>query len=65
MRRNKGSVFLAHELSVAGRVASHLPLPFATQVAAQAFLDNKYTTGDTFRLTARKGGGGDTTITAA
>jgi len=64
-RTNKGSPWLAHELSVAGRVVSHLPLPFQTQVAAQAYLDDKFTTGDTFRLTNRDGGGSDTTITAA
>jgi len=65
-RTNKGSPWLAHELSVSGRVASHLPLPFQTQVAAQAYLDgSQYNTGDTFRLTNRDGGGSDTTITAA
>jgi len=66
-RTNKGSPWLAHELSIAGRVASHLPLPFSTQLAGQTYLDNsaRFLSGDTLRMTNRDGGGSDVTITKA
>jgi len=64
--RTFGSPFEMYELSIAGRVASHLKVNVQNVVDAQSYADRgQFTSGDTFRLVSRDGPGSDSTITAA
>jgi len=65
--RSKGTLWTAYEVDIEGKTPSHLPIGFATESDAQAFLDNnsRYSSGDTFRLVNRDGPSNDKTICAA
>jgi len=64
MARTFGTPFRMYELSISGRVSSHLPVPVQNVADAQAYAD-RFTSGDTFHLQARSGSAADQTITTA
>jgi len=61
-----GSPFEMYEVSIAGRVASHLKVNVQNVVDAQSYADrSQFTSGDSFRLVSRDGPSNDSTITSA